>query len=551
MPPQPSNEQKLYTPVAASHDAIQVAWCYPAPRNIAMSSLGYLSLFRQLDEAPNVYAERVYADTVKQANIRNAELMGFSFAFELDAVEILRMLDGLGVPLWQRDRTDEPLVFAGGPTVMTNPEPYAEFFDFFLVGEGEGMLAETISAMVQVRHLSRDEQLRYLAKHVAGCYVPSLYEATYDGEQFMGLVPIADEAPAIIQKQALSREAMANTIATSPILSEDSVFGNTYLIEVMRGCSHKCRFCMASYAMLPARGSSAETILNAVDTGLQHTNKLGLLGALIADHPQFGEICDGLHQRMDANEDIRLNAAALRVDRLSERIVETFIRGGQQQLTVAIESGSERLRHRINKHLKQAKIHEAMETVSQTGLKGLKFYGMVGLPDETDDDIEETIQLLAQVKKDHPKLKLVLGCSTFVPKGGTPFQWMARLDKSRLAKRQKRLEKGLLKIADFRPSSPRWDDVQAILARGDRRMSVLVERYYQLNKDAEGMGSAGALKKADRKLRDEGLAQYPSLDDLLHKPFAEGDTLPWEHINLGVDKAMLWKESLPPVMLSH
>lgn len=542
------NETKLYTPVAPSADAIRVAWCYPAPRNIAMSSLGYLSLFRQLDTDPNVAVERVYADTVGQSNLRNTGLMGFSFAFELDAVEILRMLDKLGISLWQRERTgNHPLVFAGGPTVMTNPEPYADFFDFFLVGEGETLLADTLAAMATIRHLPRAEQLLYLAQHVPGCYVPSLYHPTYNRDQLADLVPTQSGVPEVIHKQLLSREAMANTIATSPILSEDSVFGRTFLIEVMRGCSHKCRFCMASYAMLPARGSSAETIINAIDEGLQHTNKLGLLGALIADHPEFPAICDALHTRMDGNPEVRLNAAALRVDRLSERIVETFIRGGQQQLTVAIESGSESLRQRINKHLKQTTIYEAMETITRTGLKSLKFYGMVGLPDETDDDIEQTIELLATIKRNHPKLKLVLGCSTFVPKGGTPFQWMARLDKNTLATRQKRLEKGLRKIADFRPSSPRWDDVQAILARGDRRMSVLVERYYQLNKNAEGMGSAGQLKTADRQLRDEGIATYPSLDNLLHRPFDEDERLPWEHLHLGVDKATLWKEALPPI----
>ncbi len=544
-------ETVLYTPAVPNKDALPIAWCYPAPRNVAMSSLGYLALFRQLDEAPTVNPTRVYGDTVETFDPRGVAMMGFSFSFELDGPEILRMLDACGVPLYQAQRGDaEPLIFAGGPVTMTNAEPFADFFDFFLIGEGEEVLMECVAAIQQLSasSLSRQEKLRYLAANIAGCYVPSMYTVAYHGPEagVATINPLYDDVPATVTKRMLSAAQMQNTIASSPILSDDSVFGNTFLVEVMRGCSHRCRFCMASYAMLPARGSSAATILNTIDAGLTHTHKIGLLGALIADHPEFDAICDGLHQRMDkrdadGGDPIRLNAAALRVDRITERIVTTFMRGGQQQLTLAIESGSERLRQRINKHLKQDKIFDAMETVSKAGLKGIKFYGMVGLPDETDDDVQATIDLLAEIKAQHPKLKLVFGCSSFVPKGGTPFQWMPRTARGDIKRRFAMLEKGLKPkgklIAEFRPSSAKWDEVQAVFSRGDRRLAPLVERFYRHG------GSVGSLKRADKELREEGVAEYPPLDWIIHQPLAQADTLPWQHISLGISHDILWEES--------
>jgi radical SAM superfamily enzyme YgiQ (UPF0313 family) len=543
--PQPFvGETFLYTPVAPEVDAVRVGWCYPAEYTISASSLGYLTLFKQLDMRRDVEVARITTDTLDRHKGKPYELLGFSLAFELDIVEFLRSLETLGVPLYQSQRDDvTPLVFAGGPVAMTNPEPFAPFVDFYLLGEGEEMLEELIDTLKAIRGngLGREATLRHLATTVAGCYVPSLYEVTYQSDEgpIAAIAPRFEGVPAVVEKRRLSAETMANTVATSPILTSNTIFSSTYLIEIMRGCSHRCRFCMASYAMLPVRGTNADVLLSEMDRGLEHTDKLGLLGALIADHPEFDAICEGLHQRMDHNPNLRMNSAALRVDGITERMVTTFMRGGQKQLTVAIESGSEKLRRRINKNLKQETIFKAMDVMASAGLPGLKFYGMVGLPDETDADIESTIELLKDIKKQTPKLKLVLGCSSFVPKGGTPFQWMPREANAIIEARFKRLTKGLLKVADFRPSSTQWDSFQAIISRGDRRMGPLLERFYRLG------GSLGSLKRADKELRSEGL-RYPSLDWYGFRARTEDEVLPWEALSLGVPKAILWKESLPP-----
>lgn len=535
-----TTETLLYRPVPPRPDAVRMALAYPAPRNIALSSLGYLVLFSQLDQNPDVVAERLYSDTVEHHGTRDYELIGFSFAFELDALEILNMLERLGIPLYAKDRTaDHPLIFAGGPTVMTNPEPFADFFDFFVIGEGEEILQELMGAYRQYRNITdRCDLLHRLSREVTGVYVPSLFEIDYaapDGP-IAAIRPRCADIPAVINKRMITD--MENTVTSSPILSPETVFADTFLIEVMRGCAHRCRFCLASYSMLPARGATLEALIERIDFGSRYTNKVGLLGALIADHPQFAELCDYLQGKMDS-QGLQISAASLRADTLTPHMAETFRKGGQKQVTIAIESGSETLRRRINKHLRQDAIFRATETVAKAGMRGIKLYGMVGLPDETEEDIEDTIRLMRELHRENPRLELHLGCSSFVPKAATPFQWQPRLETREVEHRFKMLQKGLLKVADFRPQSAKWDLFQAVLSRGDRRLAPFIERFRRLG------GSLGSMNRAYKELRSEGV-NLPPLDWYALRERPEDEILPWDMLSLGVHKEILYKEGLLP-----
>jgi len=533
----------LYQPVVPNADAVKIGWMYPADDTIALSSLGYMTLFKQLDTTPSIAATRVYTNTLKQHNAKDFELMGFSFSFELDVVKILETLDFYGIPLYAQDRGPEhPLIFAGGPVPITNPEPYADFFDFFLIGDGEDVLMELVETFRPQRQFSsRETVLHTLAREVGGCYVPSLYHISYEGDDgpITAIMPKFDDVPAVVQKRLFGN--MDQVVASSPVVTENTIFANTFLVEVMRGCAHRCRFCLASYSALPARGPSLEPVKQAIETGLQHTYKIGLLGALIADHPQFDELCDFLNHHMDHRSEMEITAASLRADTVTETMVTTFVRGKQGKITIAIESGSERLRRRINKNLKQEAIIRCAETAHKAGLKSLKFYGMVGLPDETDDDVEATVALMKEVRKRAPGLQLVLGSSSFVPKAATPFQWQARLDNKAVEQRFKILHRGLHKVADFRPSSTKWDYFQSFLSRGDRRLAPLLVRFYQLG------GSLGSLKRAYKELKAENNAHFPEPDWYALRERPETEILPWEMINLGVDKAILYKEGQPPL----
>lgn len=531
-PPVRSPETYLYTPLAPTvSDPLHVAWCYPASYGVAMASLGWLLLFAQLDTHPLVNVTRLTAEDYPTARLTDVQVAGFSFSFELDILGVLSAFESMGLALLAEERAEtDPLVFAGGPVPSTNPEPYAPFFDFFLIGEGEELLNETVAVLHRTQHLPRQQRLLALATEVVGVYVPALVGVSYTDPthgEVAALTPLHQGMHYPIKKRWLSD--LDPYVAASPILTEGSVFGHSYLLEVMRGCSHRCRFCLASYATLPARGASLEAIIAKLNEGLAHTPKVGLLGALIADHPQFAELCAYL----DTLPDTQVSFGALRADTLTPAMCHTLQRSGGKSLTLAIESGSPALRQRINKHLSQQAILQAADTVAASGLKSLKLYGMVGLPTETDDDLQATIDLLRQIKKAHPALDLSLGCSTFVPKAWTPFQWMPRLPWQELKRRQEILRKGLVGVANFRPSSPKWDALQAMLSRGDRRLAPWLLDFMQAG------GNTGAINRAYKTWEDKlpSLAWY----GLRERP--EAEVLPWDVLELTVPKAILYKEA--------
>ncbi len=541
-PVSPSQETYLYkveTPTLP--DALQVAWCYPANYSIAMASLGYLMLFERLDQSPEVSPIRYSTeDYGKTAHLKEAEVVGFSFSFELDILEILRCFHAEGFPLRSDHRGEDfPLVFAGGPVPSTNPEPYAPFLDFFLIGDGEELLLKAMRHLKATRHLAKRERLVSLAQSVEGVYVPSLYDVQYDEQtqEIISITPNTLGVPEKVKRQAF--QGLEFEVATLPILSEASVFGKSYLIEVMRGCSHRCRFCLASYSTLPARPAGLGALMQAVEYGLQYSNEIGLVGALIADHPDFHTLCEFIRQK----ENVRVSFGALRADTLTLEICQTLAQSGSTNVTLAIESGSPWLRRRINKNLKQDTIFEAAALVAASGLKGLKLYHMVGLPDETEDHLQESIDLIRALHKAHPRLKLSLGCSTFVPKAWTPFQWMPRLSTSELKKRMAFLQKGIVHHAEFRPSSPKWDTFQAMVSRGDRRLAPFLERFTVLG------GTHGHVNRAMKELEREGVI-LPSASWYGERERLEHECLPWDVLEQSVSKAILWKEAqIPPSLL--
>lgn len=500
-----------------------------------MSSLGYLTLFRQLDVNPGVAVRRINTDNMQAESIEGLDWLGFSFSFELDILEILRMLDYYNLPLKATERPRQaPLLFAGGPVVMTNPEPYAEFFDFFIIGEGEDVLNRLVASYKRNRHLAeRRELLAALAREVSGVYVPSLYDVTYaDTGEISEMKPLLPDLPFPVEKQFIPD--MDTVIASSPILTADTVFSDTFLVEVMRGCAHRCRFCLASYSMLPARGPSSERIREQIDLGLQYTRKIGLLGALISEHPDFEALCEYLRTK----DNLQLSTASLRADAMTPAVAATLKHGGQQTVTIAVESGSEKLRRRINKHLKTESIHRAAAITAEAGLSTLKLYFIAGLPDEDGQDLDDTVALMKALKRENPKLKLAMGCSTFVPKAATPFQWMPRESTKSLQDKHEFLRKSLVKTCDFRPSSPKWDYIQALFSRGDRRLAPFILEFSRQG------ANWGALNRTLKTFRESGGSlDIPPLDWYALRKRPPEEILPWDSLFLGVSKDVLYRES--------
>ena len=307
-----------------------------------MTSLGYLHLFRIFDENPAVSPERIFTDTEQTSHSsHDVELMGFSFSFEFDFLGVFKMLDKHNIPRRAAERDgNAPLVFGGGPVLTANPEPYADFFDFIIVGEGEEIVEEIIQAYQEVRTATnRREKLVRLAQ-IEGVYVPSLYEPEYNPDYTIKAYRKAEEAPEKINKRYI--KAYGESVYT-PIITPKSVFSNMFMIETSRGCPKMCRFCIASYLTLPSRYPYLESVKQAIDLGLEHTGKLGFLGALITEHPDFEEICRYILEKRREKE-FEISVSSLRVDKITPLIIQPLVKCGQKQTTIAVEAGSERFK---------------------------------------------------------------------------------------------------------------------------------------------------------------------------------------------------------------
>lgn len=500
---------------------LEVAWCFPHDYSIGMSGLGFQLIYNLFEREPDVSVSRVFKD-VSEGETDNCDLFGFTVSWELDFINVISMLEKYGIAPLSRDRNDDaPIIFGGGPVLSANPEPYANIFDVILLGDAEETIPKLIDAMRELKGVSsRAAKLAKLTSY-PGIYVPLLYEFEYDGAlgPISKLKTLHPETPERVSK--LLFRAPSDYVAHSTILSPDTTWGDTFLIEIARSCPQECRFCLASYLTRPFRTAPLDTILNRVDLARQFTNKVGLMGPSITEHPDFDKLLDGLLLR----EGLTVTVASVRADTLNVDLVSKLHKLGGKSVTIAMESGSERLRRIMKKNLTEEEIFHAVDAIECGGMSGVKFYGIAGLPFETMDDVDETIRVITQLKKKHKKLKFVFGVTSFVPKAQTPFQWKGRDPESK--RKIEHIRKHLAKIGvDVRPESHNWSDIQALLSRGDRRLAPVLTQV-------AGQGeSLGAWKKVLREMEDT----VPSLKYYAYRDIEESEILPWAHVS-SEDKA--------------
>jgi radical SAM superfamily enzyme YgiQ (UPF0313 family) len=510
-----NEERRLFTPASPQNDAIPLIFAFPNQYSVGITSLGYQLIWARLALRSDIEVSRLFTD-IQESLPRSPELFGFSFSWELDYVNILNLLESRQIPLESQQRGQQhPLVFGGGPVLTANPEPFADFFDLILLGDGEELLDNFIDAYQSVRNQPRATQLASLAR-VPGIYVPSLYEVVYQAPDgaIKSIEPHNSSIPAQVYKQTYR----GNVLSASTVVTPKAAWENIFMVEVVRSCPEMCRFCLASYLTLPFRTASLEaSLLPAIAQGLQVTDRIGLLGASVTQHPEFETLLDYLAQ--PKYDHVRLSIASVRTNTVTEKLAKILANRGTRSLTIAIESGSDILRKIINKKLENEEILQAAVQAKAGGLTGLKLYGMVGIPGEEVTDIEETIQLLTTLKKNVPGLRLTFGCSTFVPKSHTPFQWYGV--NSRAEKQLKILQKRLRSQGiDFRPESYQWSVMQALISRGDRRLSRLLAltRFYG--------DSLGSFRRAFKELR----GQIPDLDFYVFSDWSLDQVLPWNHL---------------------
>lgn len=519
-------EKLLFTPASPDTDAIPLIFAFPNEYTIGITSLGFQIVWATLATRTDVCVSRLFTD-LQETLPHHPELLGFSVSWELDYINIFNLLESLAIPLRSCQRNhNHPLVFGGGPVLTANPEPFADFFDVILLGDGEELLDNFIDAYQEVRQAERQTQLKHLAR-VPGIYVPSLYEIAYhsaEGE-ISAIAPIDSSIPQQVQKQTYR----GNVLSASTVVTPKAAWENIYMVEVVRSCPEMCRFCLASYLTLPFRTASLEdSLIPAIDKGLTVTNRLGLLGASITQHPEFETLLDYLSQPQ--YEEVRLSIASVRTNTVTEKLAATLAKRDTRSITIAVESGSETVRKIINKKLTNDEIIQAAINAKAGGLKAIKFYGMVGIPGESMADVEATVTMMQNLKKAAPGLRLTLGCSTFVPKSHTPFQWFGvnRDAKKRLQYLTKQLRKQGI---DFRPESYNWSIIQALISRGDRRLAKLLELTREYG------DSVGSYKRAFKQLR----GQIPDLDYYVHHHWQRDRILPWQHLEGGLPQATLIK----------
>lgn len=503
------NSVYLYKHNSHKKGNFNVWLAFPGPESFALSSLGYLWMFKSIDETEDINIEMIFQDTDSTViNRKNVNMLGFSFTFDMDFYNIFSIIEKYGYALKRADRSDaDPIIFAGGPVVTANPAPYADFFDFFIVGDGEELNLKAVELCKENSDKSKSEILKLLSEF-EGIYVPSVKRNSV--------------------KKITNR--LSECIYT-PIISEKAFFKNTFILEAERGCANRCGFCLASYLNLPVRFVSYDDIVSAIDLGLKYTDKIALLGAQITAHPQFKEICNYIYQKIFEGRKISMSISSMRVDAFCPEIVKTLVAAGQKNTTLAIEAGSERLRKVINKNLPEDKIFSAIDIAEKNGLKGFKFYGMIGLPTETFDDLIEMVNLAAKIKEKYKSFDISFGFSSFVPKPNTPFQWCGRENTKSLESKAEFLKRELHKLgikAQF--ASIKWDYYQAVLSRGDNSFTEFLIDVYKKG------ASLGAFKSC-AKLHNVNTDYYALMN------LGYDKILPWDFIVTKPGKEFLINES--------
>ena len=497
-------EKFLYKRNPKKNADYNIWMAFPGCYSFALSSLGYLHIFRLMDEMEEVNVERVYSDSTKtEIQFKDVNAIAFSSSFDLDFMSIFPIFDKYKIPYKTSDRDKNmPIIFCGGPVVTANPIPYKDFFDFMIIGDGEQLNTNVVTILADNKDKPKDEILKLLAK-LNGVYVPTLN-----------------------QEKIVKNSCKIENCVYTPILSDDAFFKDMFIIEISRGCANCCGFCMASYLNLPVRFAPYENIIEAIDLGLQYTNKIALLGAQVSIHPKFKQICEYIAQKVQKNPEIEMSISSLRVDAVDDAMIKTLVSAHQKHVTIAIEAGSERLRKVINKNITEEQIKHTVETARLNGLKGVKIYAMIGIPTETQEDLNEMVRVAKELKQANKGFDISFAFSSFIPKPHSPLQWCGRFSTKELEKRQNFLQKEFHKIGvktSF--SSIKWDYWQTVLSRGDDKISDFIIDVYKNG------SKLGAFKKAAKDKFNP--------DDYALRDFNLNETLSWDIIDLPPSKEVL------------
>ena len=531
------------------HAGQKVAIVYPNTYFVGMSNLGLHIIYEEINLRNDSVCERIFLPEKKeleaydktktplmsvetQRPMHQFDVVAFDVTFEMDYFHIPLMLRHGRVPIMGKDRTEfDPIVIAGGPCATFNPEPFADFIDAFIIGEGEGIVSRVLDIIRdgKMEGLDRHTILRQLAD-ISGVYVPSLYVPIYseDGE-FKGY-DIAEGVPKTIKRHFEMLTSGGETV----VATNYTEFGAMYIIEVARGCGRHCRFCMAGYCFRVPRVRPLDILKEGVERAEKLGKKVGLMGAAISDYPEVDELVNYIRSK-----DMRYSCASLRADSLTQAVVDGLADSRQKTITIAPETGSERLRRVINKGISEEHLQNAATLSAKSGIQHMRLYIMIGLPTETDEDIEAIVGLAertqAHMEKVGCKGRLTLSINPFIPKPFTPFQWMAMDNQKVVEKKLQYIKKALQKNRriEVLVESPKEAYIQGVLARGDRRLGAVI--------------AACAADRGSKSFKSEMKAAGLDMDNMNYRERSFDEFLPWSHLDMGMQEGYLemeWQRSL-------
>lgn len=535
---------------------VRMAMAFPDLYEVGMSHLGLRILYEAVNKTQKYTMERVMAPAPDleallreektplfsletNAPIGDFDILGFSIQYELSATNILNILDLGNIPLRSENRNHRhPIIIGGGPCVY-NPEPFAPFFDVFLIGEGEDALLEFLE-LYETMEPQKDDNARqdFLAavSKIQGFYVPSLYEIGADG----GVIPLGD-APQIIKKRYV-KDLDKAVFPTNPLVPHSEIIHDRGVLELFRGCLRGCRFCQAGMIYRPRREKSLSTLLCDAKEVIANSgyDELGLLSLSTMDYTHIDKLVHTLTAEY-SEDGISLSLPSLRIDAFSVELAKEVQKVRKGTLTLAPEAGSARMRNVINKNISEDEILETSVTAYRNGFKSLKYYIMIGLPFEEQEDIEGIKTLIKEVRTRAGKgLNISVSLGTFIPKPFTPFQWCGQEKSDSIRAKQHELKDWAKTQKGIRLNYHDFDTglLEAVIARGDRRIADVLEAAFKLGARLDGWG-----EYFNNDLWIQAFAKTGIDPNAYAQRLIPLDApLPWDHISCGVSKKFLAKE---------
>ena len=546
---------------------VRFAFCFPDTYEIGMSHLGIKILYSQFNERDDIWCERVFAPCedfealMREKNIplfglesrdsiRDFDFIGFTLQYEMSYTNILNMLDLAGVPLRAADRTElSPLVVAGGPC-CSNAEPIADFFDLFFLGEGEEVDLEVIDLYKEYKKQGRSKrEFLRAAAQIEGVYVPSLYDISYNADGTVKAITPLDGAPAKIRKRII-KDLDTCYFPAKPVVPFIEVIHDRAVQEIFRGCIRGCRFCQAGFICRPVREKSVDVINAQAKATCENTgyDEISISSLSTSDYTKLEPMLEKMLEWTEPKH-ISLSLPSLRIDNFSKELLQKTNHIRKSGLTFAPEAGTQRLRDVINKNVTEDEIFRTCLTAFEGGYTAVKLYFMLGLPTETDADLAGTEELgqkrvdLYYHQDNKTKGKTVsvsISVSTFVPKPFTPFQFEPQISKEETERRQYYLRN----CNKNRKVNISWHDsatsyMEGVLARGDRRLSAVIEAAFKKGCKFDSWTEYFSLEKWLETFKECGIDP----DFYTSRQRAYDEIMPWEHLDYGVSKSFLISEN--------